>query len=179
MVVNNRSKQGTRVNVLLRRGLLLLSILSMAAIAGFFYAYSSSVMRGLSATHPHTAIEAMQAINATVRNWLFAPSFFGALALAFDAGVVAAATGAVRTAAWTLAGAVVYGGLAFAVTLLINVPMNTALAAAVVPTGAEGGLRVWSEYAAPWSGWNDVRTAASFLALVCLVQAYRVEASEQ
>ncbi|MEZ5763159.1 MAG: hypothetical protein R3D69_02095 [Xanthobacteraceae bacterium] len=54
---------------------LALAILTAALISGFFYAYYCSVMPGLEATDPQTAIKAMQAINAVVRNATFAISF--------------------------------------------------------------------------------------------------------
>jgi uncharacterized membrane protein len=65
----------------LRRLLLVVALLATAIIAGFFYAYSVSVMPGLTASDPVSAINAMKAINAVVRTVEFAVSFFGALAL--------------------------------------------------------------------------------------------------
>ena len=67
--------------------LMALTLILTGAIAGFFYAYTSSVMRGLDAVPAAHAIVAMQGINATVRNWMFAPAFFGT-------PVAAVATGA-------------------------------------------------------------------------------------
>jgi uncharacterized membrane protein len=58
---------------------LMVTIILMAAVAGFFYAYQVSVIWGLDAVEPRVAIRAMQGINAEVRNFWFAPSFFGSL----------------------------------------------------------------------------------------------------
>lgn len=55
----------------------LLSLLSSGAIFGFFYAWVCSTMWGLDAANPALAIGAMQAMNASVRNAVFAPAFFG------------------------------------------------------------------------------------------------------
>ncbi len=55
----------------------LLALLFSGAIFGFFYAWVCSTMWGLDATDPRTAIEAMQAMNGSVRNVVFAPAFFG------------------------------------------------------------------------------------------------------
>ena len=49
--------------------LMALTLILTGAIVGFFYAYTSSVMRGLDAIPAAHAIVAMQGINATVRNW--------------------------------------------------------------------------------------------------------------
>src|SRR3712207_699327 len=48
-------------------------------ISGFFYAYACSVTLGLALLPDEQYVEAMQAINATVRNGVFAFSFFGAV----------------------------------------------------------------------------------------------------
>ena len=48
-----------------------------AAIFGFFYAWVCSTMWGLDAAPPLVAVQAMQAMNASVRNAVFAPAFFG------------------------------------------------------------------------------------------------------
>jgi uncharacterized membrane protein len=57
----------------------MVTIILMAAIAGFFYACQVSVIWGLDAVAPRVAIRAMQGINAEVRNFWFAPTFFGSL----------------------------------------------------------------------------------------------------
>lgn len=54
----------------------LTSLLLSGAIFGFFYAWVCSTMWGLDAANPATAIRAMQAMNASVRNPVFFPAFF-------------------------------------------------------------------------------------------------------
>ena len=61
----------------LLRGMALISLLLSGAIFGFFYAWVCSTMWGLDRLEPDTAIAAMQAMNASVRNGVFAPAFFG------------------------------------------------------------------------------------------------------
>src|ERR671916_2905068 len=53
--------------------------LTTGLISGFFYAYACSVTLGLALLPDEQYVEAMQAINATVRNGVFAFSFFGAV----------------------------------------------------------------------------------------------------
>jgi uncharacterized membrane protein len=62
-----------------RHGLILAGLLASALSAGFFYTYSISVMPGLAAADPSSAIRAMQGINAVIRTPVFAFAFFGAL----------------------------------------------------------------------------------------------------
>jgi uncharacterized membrane protein len=52
------------------------SLLLSGAIFGFFYAWVCSTMWGLDAADPVVAIEAMKAMNSSVRNMVFAPAFF-------------------------------------------------------------------------------------------------------
>jgi uncharacterized membrane protein len=136
------------------------------SIAGFFYAYACSVMVGLDIIDPRHAIVAMQGINATIRNAAFAPAFFGTPVAALITALLFASLGR-RTAAWLMAAAaLVYGTGAFLPTLLVNVPMNEALAQVTVPESLAEAARVWSDYARPWTWWNVLRTAFSLLALL-------------
>ena len=86
--------------LLLSRILLLAATLAMTLIAGFFYAYGSSVLVGLDALAPAEAVKAMQAINARVRNWMFAPSFFCALGLTALAAITFAFVRRWMVCAW-------------------------------------------------------------------------------
>ena len=111
----------------------------------------------------------MQAINATVRNGVFAFSFFGA-ALSLLAGArdphPAAAVASLRLIALA---AVLYIGGGFMVTFLVNVPMNEELARVgerpCGPRADPGGVRRPVEF------WNGVRTIFSSLAFLALIGA--------
>jgi uncharacterized membrane protein len=150
--------------------LLLLGLLASALIAGFFYAYSISVMPGLDATDPGTAVRAMRSINAAIRTAGFAFSFFGALLFPLAGGLLATRR---PVRALALAGALVYGLGAVAVTLAVNVPLNETLAAATLTPETASSL--WQECAGPWVRWNHVRTAASILAFGLVAAAVVVE----
>lgn len=151
------------------RCLQIVALLLVAAIAGFFYAYWSSVMIGLAATMPETGMAAMQAINATVRNVMFAPSFFGPVLVLPLAVIVNWRTDDANAARWLLAAWVVYMFGAFGVTILNNVPLNAALASQPA-TGSESAA-IWTAYLADWSWWNGCRTLASFLALTLIAMS--------
>ena len=158
-----------------RRGSPIESVLLGAAtvatglMAGFFFAYACSVMVGLARTDDRTFIEAMQWINATVRNAAFGPVFFGALALTVTAAAIVAAR---RRPArlWVVAAAVLYAG-AFLVTMGYSVPLNEQLASA----GSVGAIvdpsSVRKAYEGPWVAWNLLRTVLSTAAVAALVTA--------
>lgn len=159
------------------RLLLMCAILLMGLISGFFYAYGSTVLAGFDALPPSDAVRAMQAINAQARNWMFAPSFFGALivsamALVYFAGV----------RHWPVAGLVgagvssyVFGG--FLITLILNVPLNESIAPLDPARPDIAGIA--SAYFESWRFWNWVRTFASLLALGLLVMAFREEGRQK
>ena len=74
-------------------------------------------------------------------------------------------------AAWTAAGALLYLAGIIAVTIVVNVPMNDALAA-VDPANSEAAT-LWKDYLSRWMMWNHVRTAAGVLSLRAFMLALR------
>jgi uncharacterized membrane protein len=149
---------------------LTLAALTTGLIAGFFYAYACSVTLGFALLPDEQYIEAMQAINATVRNGVFAFSFFGAvLSLLLAVAVHAPRLRSRRFVLIALA-AVLYIGGGFMVTFLVNVPMNEDLAR--VGEAAPAVLaQIRAEYEGPWNFWNGVRTVFSSLAFLALIGA--------
>lgn len=145
---------------------LAVTLLLTGAIAGFFYAYSSSVMPGLDAIGPVEAIAAMQGINEAVRNPAFALSFFGTpVAGAATAAILllrrrraAAAVTALATATYVLG--------AMLPTAAVNVPMNQALAVVAVPADPAAAAALWADWSARWTWWNGLRTMASLISLL-------------
>lgn len=155
----------------LARGLTLgVAATAMALIAGFFYAYACSVMIGLARVDDRTFIDSMQWINATVRNRWFAPSFFGALLLPALAAVLHLRRGARRPLPWIVAALVLYG-VAFGITMGVNVPLNEELAAAGDPARLSDPGAVRAAFEDRWVGWNAARAVAATAGLACLLRA--------
>ena len=149
---------------------LTLATLTTGLIAGFFYAYACSVTLGLALLPDEQYIETMQAINATVRNGVFAFSFFGAVVSL----LLTLALHAPRSRRFVLVvlATVLYIGGGFMVTFLINVPMNEELArVSVGELGPAALARVRERYEGPWNFWNGVRTVFSTLAFLALIGA--------
>ena len=144
--------------------------LTTGLISGFFYAYACSVTLGLALLPDEQYIEAMQAINATVRNGVFAFSFFGAvLSLLLALAIHAPQLRSRRLALIALA-AVLYIGGGFMVTFLVNVPMNEELAR-MGEVGRAALAQIRADYEGPWNFWNSVRAVFSSLAFVALIGA--------
>ena len=150
----------------LARPAVLLALLHAGAIFGFFYAWVCSTMWGLDAADPNVAIAAMQAMNASVRNPVFAPAFFGTPAV-LAAAALAAWKVEERRGAWLFASAgLLYILGAMVPTVAINVPLNETLAALQAPLDPPVARDAWQAYSNPWQFWNAVRAVAAGVVLL-------------
>lgn len=145
--------------------------LLLGLIAGFFYTYEVSVMRGFARLSDADFISAMQAVNATIRNPAFGASFFGAALLSLLAALLHWRQFSTAKGMLVLLGALTYllGGLILTAT--VSVPLNNWLAAqgpAALMQDA-GAIRV--QYESDWVFWNLVRTFASLAAFLMMLAA--------
>lgn len=136
------------------------ALLWAGAVSGFFFAWVCSTMWGLDAADPRVAIEAMQAMNASVRNAVFGAAFFGTPFVLAGASAAAWRGGRSPSATCFAAAAVLYLAGAFAPTILVNVPMNEALAATPIPSEVGDAAAIWAAYSPRWQAWNLARTVA-------------------
>lgn len=157
----------------MRHLMFVLALLVSALSAGFFYAFSTTVMPGLGEAGASAAIQAMQGINNVVRSPLFAAVFFGTLVLALLAALAARSAGHRGASRLAFLGAVVHAAAVIGVTLQVNVPLNETLA--TVTTGDASAAATWAHFAEPWSLWNHVRTLGAIVTFLCLVAAYAVD----
>lgn len=144
----------------------LMSLISIGAIFGFFYAWVCSTMWGLDAIDPRIAISAMQAMNASVRNAVFFPAFFLTPVFLALTALIAARQGHKRAALLFITAAAIYFFGAFLTTAIVNVPMNTALADVAVPTTRDAARQIWENYSPTWQFWNTLRAVFSGVALL-------------
>jgi uncharacterized membrane protein len=149
--------------------LTLLSALGSGLIAGAFFAFSTFVMGALGRLPAAHGIAAMQSINVVVINPWFLGVFIGTAAMCALLVATALFTWHQSGAALLLAGALLYFGGTFLVTMMFNVPLNNALAA-VAPDSAEGAS-LWSRYLTTWTNWNHVRTIAALVGAALLTLA--------
>jgi uncharacterized membrane protein len=147
----------------LDRTVLVAATVTSGLLAGLFYAYSVSVMRGLARTADGTFVESMRQINVAILNGWFALGFVGAPLLTALALVVHL-DGA--ELAW-IALALVSALFTLAITLTVNVPLNDELAS--VDEGDPGVAR--GRFEGRWVRWNLARTISSTTAFGCLVLA--------
>lgn len=132
-----------------------------ALMAGFFFAYSATVMNAFALLPHADGIAAMNAINGAIRNPFFFGGFWVAIALAV-AGLGASIL--MRSNGWFFlaAACTIYIFGAFLATTTYNLPMNQSLISADASTPE--GTAEWADYLVTWTNWNTVRMAASMIA---------------
>jgi uncharacterized membrane protein len=141
-----------------------LAALASAAAGGMMYVFSTFVMRGLDRTEPVEAITAMRGMNAEANsNPAFLLAYFGAAILAVAVGVYAVIQ-LRQPGSWLVLVGAVFGILAAIITMVFNVPLNNHLDS-VNPVGLSpaDAAREWQAYFTPWTNWNHVRAATSFI----------------
>jgi len=142
-----------------------LSLLFSGAMFGFFFAWVCSTMWGLDAADPNVAIAAMQAMNASVRNWVFAPAFFGTPVLLLFTALAALMRRERRAAVCFASAGLLYVLGVMVPTMTVNVPLNEALALVETPLGPAEAGEAWRAYSGPWQDWNALRAVAAGLVL--------------
>ncbi|MBD9647955.1 DUF1772 domain-containing protein [Ensifer sp. ENS09] len=138
-------------------------------MAGLFFIFSVCIMQALSRLPPEQGIAAMNAINVVIQNPIFLSAFMGTALLALALIVVAFLSGG-EGRWWLAAGGVAYVVGVLLVTIVFNVPMNDALAAAAP---GQAATDLWHErYLTDWVWWNHVRTFASIGALAFFIVGF-------
>ena len=150
-------------------GLLWFAAIGCGLLAGLYFAFSTFIMTALGRIGQVSGIMAMNAINAVIVQSLFMPLFLGTTL----ASLLLAIAGVVRWsepgATAMLAGGALYVIGMFVCTVVFNVPLNNALAAAD-PASADAAS-LWARYLTDWTLWNHVRTVASTLACALFIWA--------
>lgn len=155
---------------LLRKLVLLFSAVSSGLVAGLLLAYAVSVMPALARVDDRSFVEVMQRVNVAILNGWFLVPFVGALVGGLAAVVLHLPAAARSLLPWTAAGLALYVAT-LAVTGLVNVPLNDALAAAGEPAALADPAAVRAAFETRWVTWNVVRTLTATGALACFAWA--------
>ncbi|GHA40912.1 membrane protein [Streptomyces tauricus] len=148
--------------------MLVAATVAVGLIAGLFYAFACGIMPALARSDDRVYVEVMRNINEVIQNPVFLLTFLGALVLT----AVAAwqSRGSPRSRVWVFAALVAYG-LAFLLTVTVNIPLNNDLADVGNPATTADAAAVREEFEDPWVAWNVVRTVLCTLALGLLARA--------
>ncbi|MEH2627157.1 putative membrane protein [Bradyrhizobium sp. AZCC 1719] len=143
--------------------------LGCGLLAGLYFAFSTFIMAALGRIGQASGIAAMNAINVTIVQSLFMPIFLGTTAASAALAVTALLRWSEPGAMAMLAGGMLYVLGMFVVTMVFNVPLNNALAAA--DPASHEAASLWARYLTDWTRWNHVRTVASTAACALFIAA--------
>jgi uncharacterized membrane protein len=153
----------------LTSGLLWFSALGCGLMAGVYFAFSTFIMTALGRIDQAAGIAAMNAINVEIVRSLFMPFFLATtLSSAALAGLAIVRWGDAGTIAMLVGGVLYVLGMC-GVTMVLNVPLNDALAA--VDPNSAAAATLWTRYVSDWTFWNHVRTIASTAASALFIVA--------
>ena len=111
-------------------GLLWCCAIGCGLLGGLYFAFSAFIMTALDRIDQAAGISAMNAINVDIVRSLFMPLFFGTTLASAVLAIMALFRWGEPGSASMLVGGVVYVVGMFVVTMVFNVPLNNALAAA-------------------------------------------------
>ncbi|MBB6171686.1 putative membrane protein [Nocardiopsis mwathae] len=151
------------------RGIVLLAAtLTTGLVAGLFYAYDMSVMRGLARAEDRTFVDTMQRINVAILNGWFALAFVGAPVLTIAAiGLHLGPDARTVVLPWTVAAFVLYATM-LAITAVVHIPLNNQIDKAGPLDEIGDFAAVRARFETRWVRWNIARTATSTGAFACL-----------
>lgn len=141
--------------------------LGSAVTGGLYFAFSIAVMGALGRQPAPQGMAAMQSINIVILNPAFLSAFLGTAMGGLVLIILAALRWQSPASIWLIAGAVLYIGGSFLLTVFVNVPMNNALMTADPASAA--GQEIWANYLVDWTFWNHIRTVASLASLLAII----------
>lgn len=151
----------------------LITLLCTGLSAGIFFAWTFSVVPGLSRIPDETYLKAMQSINRYIQNPWFFIAFIGPVVLIPLTAYLCYREGRSAESAWIAAAAVIYLVGVFGVTAASNVPMNNKLANVELSEKTSPALQeVRAEYEKPWNRSNSIRTFACIVAFALIIFAF-------
>ncbi|MEY8849232.1 DUF1772 domain-containing protein [Psychroserpens sp. XS_ASV72] len=145
-----------------------ITVLLNALSAGFFFAWSASVVLGTKKVGDVTYLEAMQSINREILNPVFFIVFFGSL-IALVANTCFQFNN--RSVFWLiLIATVIYFFGTFGVTAFGNVPLNNELDALNInQLNASKLKRFRTYYETNWNQYHNIRTLSNLVSFTLLL----------
>jgi len=142
----------------------LAAVLLTGLVAGLFYGYDCSVIKGLGNLPDKEYLGAFQSINRAILNPYFFLSFAGSLILLPVACWLSFRAGNTQAAYFLLAASLLYLTGVFLVTAAANVPLNDLLDRFNLLTGTPETISAFrKKFETGWNRWHQIRTFASVL----------------
>lgn len=156
--------------ILVTNIVLVISATLTALVAGLFYGWSVSVIRGLALLPDREYVSFMQATNRAIQNPLFFTAFFGA-AILLPVSAFLHYGQAIRF--WfLLAATACYLVGVMGVTVFGNVPMNNNLERFDMESATAGEIaKQRKTYAGRWNSLNHIRSVFSTITIMLIILA--------
>jgi uncharacterized membrane protein len=152
----------------MKTSIFFITVLLNALSAGFFFAWSVSVILGTKKVGDFTYLETMQSINKEILNPVFFIVFFGSLITLI---LNAALQNNNKLMFWLLlTSAIIYLIGTFGVTAFGNVPLNNELGALDIKALNTTELKNFRDYyESNWNQYHNIRTLSNMISFILLL----------
>lgn len=146
------------------------TVLLTGLLAGLFYGYDCSVIKGLGALPDEMYLRAFQSIDKEIQNPYFFLSFIGSLIVLPICCWFCYKSNSPASFYFSLAALVVYAIGAFGITAFGNVPLNDTLKDINFETASVENLAaIRSKFENTWNNLHHIRTYASILSFLLTI----------
>ncbi len=154
-----------------------LATVSVGLFAGLLVAFAIAVMPALAKSDDRVFVLTMRQINRSIQNPVFGLIFAGATLATGATPFLEKRAGRVQAALWAKR-AVGAQAVALAVTMAVNIPLNSKLASPKEPLSPQTIADLRNSFEVPWNLANGVRAFASSVAMFLFVKSL-IAAGEQ
>jgi uncharacterized membrane protein len=152
------------------------AILLTGLLAGLFYGYNCSVIKGLGNLQDGAYLQSFQSINKVIQNPYFFISFMGSLLVLLIATWLSYKNSSSATFYLLLSATLIYLVGVFGVTIFSNVPLNDQLAKFSISTSTTNEIaEMRKAFEKPWNAYHSIRTIAALisftLAILSIIKA--------
>lgn len=141
-----------------------LAILFTGLLAGLFYGFDCSVIKGLGNLSNDIYLKSFQSINKAIQNPYFFISFMGSILVLPVATWLSYKNNSTLTFCILLFATLIYFIAVFGVTILGNIPLNERLANFKIASATESEITsIRQIFEKPWNFYHRIRTFASII----------------
>lgn len=148
----------------------IVAILLAGLLAGLFYGYDCSVIKGFGKLADKEYLEVFQHINTTIQNPYFFLSFMGCLFVFPVCCWLSFKSGNQSAFYFILAGTLVYFVGVFGFTIMGNIPLNNLLDKLIITKSTAETLHDFrQQFEKNWNFYHHIRTFFSVLSFLLMV----------
>ncbi|MFA6060832.1 MAG: anthrone oxygenase family protein [Taibaiella sp.] len=148
----------------------IIAILLTGLIAGLFYGYDCSIIKGLGNLPDREYLGAFKSINRVILNPYFFISFMGSMLVLPIAVWLSYKDGGTTSCYLLAAATIVYGAGVFGVTILGNVPLNNLVERFDISAASQADIQALRQkFETSWNKLHHIRTYANILSFLLTI----------